>query len=538
MSNLQLHTPATQILIDHPDAVNEPKLVVYQVEDIAAQDGGQTSALSRPEFELLYGGAAGGGKSWELMLEALGLQFADEEFGIAAYEHPDYRAIIFRRKTPHLSKLIDIGKDLYTPLGAVFVLNRKGDPGASFTFPSGAKIFLCHMEQESDKESYQGHEYQFIGFDELTQFTLTQYLYLFSRCRGVVESTINPGVYLRHKIRSTTNPTGEGLVWVRKRFIKNAKKIFTPELTHYFIADPDVDDPMDNPTGIEITDFSDPRFKDAKSRTFIPGLLKDNKVLMDADPGYAANIMQLGAKMERALLHGDWDAFGGDFFDMFDVNGSKEKPFHIPDRWSLVGAIDPGWSSPCCFILGARDFDKHVHILFTYYVSKKDPETHAKNIYKLIKELPYTKGRMPDIIVSGHDAWAKKNMYSINRTELTFADIFQDQGLLLQKATIDRIPGWWVVKQYMAKNYLHYMDGLNDDLIDEITVVQTDDNNVEDIAGCGNDPNVSDHAIDTLRYLLTAMPYPFKTKIDYLPEWAINKWSKDKKRLKAGVMSK
>lgn len=538
MANVQIHTGAMQVIIDDHDATSDPFLVYAQIEDVAAQDFGQTSALSRPEFELLYGGAAGGGKSWELMLEALGMQFLDEEFGMAAYEHPDYRAIIFRRKTPHLSKLIDIGKDLYTPLGATFVLNRKGDPGASFTFPSGAKIFLCHMEQESDKESYQGHEYQFIGFDELTQFLLSQYLYLFSRCRGIVESLINPGVYLRHKIRSTTNPTGEGLVWVRKRFIKNSRKVYEPEQTHYFIADPDAEDPMDNPTGIEITDFTDPRFKDAKSRTFVPGLLKDNKILMEADPGYASNIMQLGAKMERALLNGDWDAFGGDFFDMFDVNGAKEKAFDIPSTWELVGAVDPGWSSPCVFQLAARDFDRHVHLLFTYYVSKKDPETHAKNIYKLIKEFPYTKGRMPDIIVSGHDAWAKKNMFSINRTELTFADVFQDQGLLLQKATIDRIPGWWVVKQYMAKQFIHYIDGLNDDLIDEITAVQTDENNVEDISGCGNDPNVPDHALDCFRYLLTAIPYPFKTKIDYLPEWAVKKWKTNKKKLKTGVMSK
>lgn len=538
MANVQIHIGATPIILDDPDVVSEPRLVHCQVEDVITQDYGQTATLRRPDFEILYGGAAGGGKSWELMYDALGIHFLDLDFGMCAYEHPDYRAIIFRRKTPHLSKLIDIGKDLYTPLGAQFVLNRKGDPGASFTFPSGAKIFLCHMEQESDKESYQGHEYQYIGFDELTQFLITQYLYLFSRCRGVVESLVNPGSYLPHKVRSTTNPTGEGLVWVRKRFIKNSKKVYEPEQTHYFIADPDAENPIDNPTGIEIDDYSDPRFKDAKSRVFIPGLLKDNKVLMEADPGYASNIMQLGAKMERALLDGDWDAFGGDFFDMFDVQGAKEKPFDIPANWELVGAVDPGWSSPCVFILGARDFDRHVHILFTYYVSRKDPETHAKNIYKLIKEFPFTKGRMPDIIVAGHDAWAKKNMYSVNRTELTFADIFQDQGLLLQKATIDRVPGWWVVKQYMAKNYLHYFDGLSDDLIDEITAMQTDENNVEDISGLGNDPNVPDHAADDLRYLLTAIPYPFRSKYETLPEWAVKKWKKNKKQLKAGVMSK
>lgn len=537
MGNL-IVSPLQSVIIDDHHAVNEATQYDYQIHTIAGQPGGQTNFLQRPEFEVMYGGAAGGGKSWALMFDACGYQFVNSEFAMPAIHHPDYRAVIFRRKTPHLAKLIDIGKELYEHEGSKFVLQRKGEPGASFTFPSGAKIFLCHMEQESDKESFQGHEYQYIGFDELTQFLITQYLYLFSRCRGIVESLINTGAYLPNRIRSTTNPTGEGLVWVRKRFIKNSKKVFIPGVTSWFIADPDADKPIDNPTGLQITSYIDPRFKDAKSRTFIPGLLRDNKILMEADPGYSANIMQLGAKMERALLDGDWDAFGGDFFDMFDINGSKEAAFHIPSTWQLVGAIDPGWSSPCCFILAARDFDRQIHVLFTYYVSKKDPEQHAKNIYKLIKEFPYTKGRMPDIIVSGADAWAKKNMYSINRTELTFADIFQDQGLLLQPATTDRIIGWWALKQYMAKPMFKYFEGFNDDLIDELSALQTDEDNVEDIAGGGNDANVPDHAADTIRYLVMALPYPFKTKADYLPAWALEKWGKSKKKLKTSVMSK
>lgn len=537
-----------QIIVDDPDAISEPEIMHYQIEEIKPQDGGQTDFMQRPEFEVLYGGAAGGGKSWSLMFDAMGIQFEEGEFGMRAIDHPDYRAVIFRRETPHLAKLIDIGKDLYCRPGVGaeymsetepnFVLNRKGDPGASFNFPSGAKIFLCHLERENDKENHQGLEYQYIGFDELTQFLITQYLYLFSRCRGVVESYVNTGVFLPNRIRSTTNPTGEGLVWVRKRFIKNSRRIFLPGVTSYFIADPDAEQPIDNPTGIEITDFTDPRFKNAKSRTFIPGLLSENKILMEADPGYAANIMQLGAKMERALVDGDWDAFGGDFFDMLDVQGAKEKPFDISERWELVGALDPGWSSPCCFILAARDHDRQMHVLFTYYSSRKDPETHAKNIYKLIKEFPFTKGRMPDIIVAGTDAWAKKNMYSVNRTELTFADIFRDNGLLLQQATTDRKIGWWALKQYMVKGMFHYLDGLNDDLIDELTALQTDEDDVDDISGKGNDASVIDHASDTIRYLTMALPYPFKTKADLLPAWAYKKWYKTKGKLKSGVMSK
>lgn len=498
------------------------------------QPGGQRMYQTAPEFEVLYGGAAGGGKSWMIMFDALGLQYgtdtrtgiARHEFGMAAIEHPEYRAVVFRRKTTQLQKLIDIGKMMYPYFGAQFVLQRKGEPGASFTFPSGAQIYLCHMEQEIDMENHQGLEYQFVGFDELTQFTLKQYLYLFSRCRGIV---MNNGINLPSRIRSTTNPTGIGLVWVRKRFIRNGSWQMVPGKTHFFIPDPTADDPEDNPTGVLVTP-SHPRFDDAKSRTFIPGLLRDNKILMETDPGYAANIMQMGRKMEAALLHGDWDAFGGDFFDEFNRKTMVIRPFDIPKSWQLIGAIDPGWSSPCAFQLIARDDEDRVYTLFTYYVKGRDAETHAKNIHKIIKGFPYTGGRMPDFIVAGADAFHKKDLYSIKRTDKSFADIFQENGLYLQKAVTDRVLGWWAMKQYIHNQKYYCFARLNEPLIDEITAAQHDEKNPEDLQGGGNDPEVIDHAIDCNRYGIMALPAPFATGQEDLPDWALKKWGKKKKR--------
>jgi len=242
------------------------------------------------------------------------------------------------------------------------------------------------------------------------------------------------------------------------------------------------------------------KWLDSKSRTFIPGYLIENKILMESDPGYAASIMQLGKKMEAALLRGDWDAFGGDFFDTFDKNASKIQPFDIPADWPLIGAIDPGWSSPCVFIMYTRDRRGRLFALFTYYNRNSDPETNANNIRSLIKNFKYTQGRMPDTIVSGTDAFAKKDKFAINQTELTFADIFSDAGMYLQRATTDRVIGWWVLKSYFMRDEksgepkFFYFDGFNDSLVDEIIAMQTDENDVEDIKGKGNDPNVADHA--------------------------------------------
>jgi len=115
--------------------------------------------------------------------------------------------VLFRRKTTQLAQIISEAKKYYCrePLNAEFVAQRRGEPGPLFQFPSGAMIYCCHLEQEDDKESHQGLQYQFIGFDELTQFTFTQYLYLFSRCRSVIPD-------LPAKVRSTTNPVGPGLI--------------------------------------------------------------------------------------------------------------------------------------------------------------------------------------------------------------------------------------------------------------------------------------------------------------------------------------
>lgn len=523
-----------ETIIDDPDIYPEPRKVQIIVRKAQPQPGGQADCMARPEFEVLMGGAAGGGKSWELVLDALGLQYGCgsdgnpmHEYGMAAIQNPEYRAVIFRRKTPHLQKLIDLGKELYTPYGAQFVLQRKGEPGSSFTFPSGAKIFLCHMENENDKENHQGLEYQFIGFDELTQFTLTQYLYLFSRCRGIVLNSA--GMNLPSRIRSTTNPTGIGLVWVRKRFIRNGSWKMQPGKTHYFIADPTVEDVEDNPTGVLVTP-NHPEFKNAKSRTFIPGFLYENKILMEMDPAYAANIMQMGRKMERALLKGDWDAFGGDFFDEFSRGKNVIKPFDIPKHWQLIGCNDPGWSSPNAFQLIARDPDNNIYTLFTYYVKGRDAEQHSKNIFKILKSFPYTKGRMPDMIVSGRDAFHKKDKFAIKRTDQTYADIFQKNGLFLQEAVTDRVLGWWAMKQYMHNKKYYVFARLNEPLIDELIAAQHDDKNVEEISGGGNDSQVPDHALDCNRYGIMALPAPFATGKEDLPAWALKKWGKKKKQ--------
>jgi hypothetical protein len=473
---------------------------------VKPQAGGQWEFLAAAEFETLFGGVAGPGKSWALIIKALGLSFQNTPLGKAAVGVPEYRAVLFRRKTTQFTKLIDEGKKYYTkePFNAEFIQHRTGDPGPSFNFPSGARIFICHMENELNKEDHQGQEYQFVGFDEVTQFTLTQYLYLFSRCRSTIP-------YLFPMVNSTTNPTGVSLINFKKRFIKNGSTKLEPNKRYYFKQDLSIE-PEKNPMGIMTNDQD----QDGLSRRFIPGNLQENKILLESDPGYLTRIKAMGKKFYKALGEGDWDAFGGDFFE-FDQD-MVIKPFSIPPEWPLYGSMDPGWSSPLSFSLRTKDFEGNVYRLTTYYVQEKNASTHAKNILSLIKTFPPTNGRMPELIVSGVDAWSHKDRFAIVSHELTMFDVFRDHGLYLSKANTDRQNGWGAINQLMMNGKWFCFAGYNEPFIDQVSVAQHSEKNPNDITGEGKDEASKLHCLDEERYGVMAIYTPTEPEEEPPPE--------------------
>ena len=164
----------------------------------------QFQFLTYPSEELLYGGQAGGGKSDCLLMAAL--QYVDQK---------NYSALLLRRTYQDLSQpnaIMDRAKKWlhpYTSTGEVHWNNQT----KTFTFPSGATLSFGYLSHDNDLDQYQGSELQFVGFDELTQFTEKQYTYLHSRLR----KTKNSNIPLR--MRAGTNPGGRGHDWVKKRFI-------------------------------------------------------------------------------------------------------------------------------------------------------------------------------------------------------------------------------------------------------------------------------------------------------------------------------
>ena len=206
----------------------------------------QAAFMARFEDEALYGGAAGGGKSDCALAESL-----------RQVHIPYYRGLILRKTYPQLSELTDRSAELFR---AAYPSARYNDSKHVWVFPSGAKIYFGSMQHTDDRLNYQGKRYDFIDFDELTQFTWDEYSYLFSRNRPN-----GPGT--RCYMRAQANPGGIGHGWVKARFITPAKPMTTiwEKLA------------VRMPDGAEQVRW--------RSRIFVPSTVFDNKILLANDPG-------------------------------------------------------------------------------------------------------------------------------------------------------------------------------------------------------------------------------------------------------------
>jgi predicted phage terminase large subunit-like protein len=280
--------------------------------NITPQEGPQTQFLATNADIAIYGGAAGGGKSFGLLLEPM-----------RHWENKKFTGIIFRRTTPQIRNpggLWDESRSLYPLFRAV-----PRESYLEWVFKSGAKLKFSHLEYDSTVHDFQGSQIPFIGFDELVHFTEHQFFYMLSRNRST--SGI-PGY-----IRATTNPDPDS--WVRKFIDWWIGKDGTPikersGVLRWFIR---LDDKL------IWADSKDELYKQygynedvqPKSVTFIAATLDDNKILMKKDPSYRANLLAMSRIDRLRLLGGNWDVrasagmmFQRQWFPMVD---------RIPDGW-------------------------------------------------------------------------------------------------------------------------------------------------------------------------------------------------------------
>lgn len=244
------------------------------------QPGPQWQALQCPAFEILYGGAAGGGKTDTLLAAAL-----------SHVSKPHYKAVIFRRTYPELEEVAERAKHL---IPQVWPDAKESSSRHEWRFASGAKLLLRHLEDYNAALKHRSAEYSFVGFDELTTFEERQYRYLFTRCRS------SKGLPLQ--ILSATNPGGLGHEWVKERWAPwlatSHPHAALPGELRYVVTDPDTGKDRFVPKGTA----------GALSRTFIPARLTDNALLTRSDPGYKDRLAAQDPLTRKQLLEGDWDA--------------------------------------------------------------------------------------------------------------------------------------------------------------------------------------------------------------------------------------
>jgi hypothetical protein len=247
---------------------------------------------------------------------------------------------------------------------------------------------------------------------------------------------------------------------------------------------------------------------------YIPATLDDNKY---TTPAYRLQLEALPERQRLAYRDGNWSAFEGQFFSTFDPTKQLIEPFEIDPGWQLIGSLDPGWGGFLSFGLQARDYDGCEYRIATYYEESKGPEDHAIGINAFINDCKFTGGRRPSLIVSGHDAWARKDRYAVIASEKTLADVFAANGLFLSRAVIDRANGWGALIAAMPKQYKIFKYH-NQDLIDQLTTTLTDERKPFDIQGWGNDPKVPDHALDDARYGHMALWKPYQVAVEPKPK--------------------
>lgn len=263
--------------------------------EIRPQPGPQEQVLSTPADVAFFGGAAGGGKSWALLLEPLRHK-----------DNPDFACVVFRRTYPQVTNpggLWDESVKLYPLVGAT---QRESD--LEWRFPSGATVKFAHLQHESNRLDWQGSAIPLLGFDELTHFTRSQFFYMLSRNRSL--SGVRPYIRATCNPVPDDDPTGG---WIHE-FIGwyiGEDGYAIPErsgVVRWFVNVHDTLHWADNAQEL-VSRFPHIRDLQPKSFTFIKSSLYDNKILMRQDPGYLANLQALPL-VDRERLLGDTERGG------------------------------------------------------------------------------------------------------------------------------------------------------------------------------------------------------------------------------------
>ena len=435
----------------------------------------QREFMSRLEDEALYGGAAGGGKSDCALAEAL-----------RQVHIPHYRGLILRKTYPQLSELIDRSHEIYLPSNPQAKFN---DSKHVWCFPSGAKIYFGSLAHPNDKYNYQGKRYDFIDFDELTQFTYDEYSYLFSRNRPNGENT-------RCYMRAQANPGGIGHSWVKERFITPA-----PPMTTIWER-------------VKIVFPDGQKEIRKKSRIFVPSTVFDNKILLSNDPGYLTRLASLPEKDRAALLYGDWNSFQGQVFSEWrdniegyddGVNTHVIRPFKIPNDWRIYRGFDWGYTRPFSVGWYAIDREGKMYRIRELYGCNGTPNEGVRwDAGRIANEIRRIEAEDSNLCGKRIYGIADPAIFQKNGGE-SIGEIMEKRGVYFDRGDNSRIAG----KQQVHNRLAFLPDGRPSlyvfstcrNFIRSFPSLVYDSTDVEDVNSSGED-----HIYDELRYVCMENP--------------------------------
>lgn len=374
---------------------------------------------------------------------------------LLALAHDGIQLLLIRRTLPQLREnhILILQKQLKD--AAVYRESSK-----EFTFPNGSRLKLGYCDSEQDVLQYQGQAYDVIFMEEATQFTEFQFQALTecNRSSGMMRESFSPRMYL------TCNPGGVGHSWVKRLFIdrnyKNSER--------------------------------------AEDYTFIKSLVYDNAFLMEHSPEYVRVLENLPEARKKAMLYGEWELFEGQYFSEFSRDVHVIEPFVIPNDWRRYVSLDYGLDMLACYWI-AMDTSGNAYVYRELY----EPSLIISQAAKKILEM--SGGEEIEQYFAPPDLWNRRQ-----DTGKSAAEIFCENGVLLTKASNDRVAGWLNLKEWLkvygeneekTSRLKFFRNCLN--IIRCLPAIRFDEKNPND---CAVTPHELTHSCDAMRYFASSRP--------------------------------
>ena len=430
-------------------------------------DGPQTDFLAASEREVLYGGSAGGGKSYAMLSDPLRYM-----------GHPAFSGLLLRHTTEELRELVFKSQELYPKIWPGIKWSERK---MQWTAPSGARLWMSYLDRDDDVLRYQGLAFSWIGFDELTQWA-TPYAWNYMRSR--LRSTAPD---LPIFMRATTNPGGRGHGWVKKMFIDPA--VYNRAF-----------DATDIETG-EVLRYPAGHAKAGKAlfkRRFIPARLSDNPYLAESGD-YEAMLLSMPEQQRRQLLDGDWDIKEGAAFTEFDRSVHVIEPFDIPNNWVKFRACDYGYGSKSGVIWFAVAPDEQLIVYRELYVSK----VLATDLADMILDAEFEDGNIKYGVLDS-SLWHKRGDTGPSLAEQMISRGCRwrpsDRSRGSRVAGKNEIHRRLQIDEFTEEPRLVFFDSCTN-VISQLPSIPLDKKNPEDI-----DTHSEDHLYDALRYGIMSRP--------------------------------